>query len=60
MASGGAPASEQEQDILAGYLGWGGLADAFDPGKDNWHTEYEQLKDPADRRRNMPPRGNPP
>ena len=44
MASGGAPASEQEQDILAGYLGWGGLADAFDPGKDSWHTEYEQLK----------------
>ena len=44
MASGGAPASEQEQDILAGYLGWGGLADAFAPGKDNWHTEYEQLK----------------
>ena len=44
MASGGAPASEQEQDILAGYLGWGGLADAFDPGKDNWHTEYKQLK----------------
>ena len=44
MASGGAPASEEEQDILAGYLGWGGLADAFDPGKDNWHTEYEQLK----------------
>ena len=45
MASGGAPATEQEQDILAGYLGWGGLADAFDPSKDNWHTEYEQLKD---------------
>ena len=44
MASGGAPATEQEQDILAGYLGWGGLADAFDPGKDNWHTEYERLK----------------
>ena len=44
MASGGAPATEQEQDILAGYLGWGGLADAFDPGKDNWQTEYEQLK----------------
>ena len=44
MASGGAPASEQEQDILAGYLGWGGLADAFAPGKENWHTEYEQLK----------------
>ena len=40
MASGGAPASEQEQDILAGYLGWGGLADAFDPDKDNWAKEY--------------------
>ena len=40
----GTPATEAEQDILAGYLGWGGLSDAFDPGKDNWHTEYEQLK----------------
>ena len=40
----GTPATEAEQDVLAGYLGWGGLADAFDPGKDNWHTEYEQLK----------------
>ena len=40
----GTPATEAEQDILAGYLGWGGLADAFDAGKDNWHTEYEQLK----------------
>ena len=40
----GTPATEAEQDVLAGYLGWGGLTDAFDPGKDNWHTEYEQLK----------------
>ena len=40
----GTPATKAEQDILAGYLGWGGLSDAFDPGKDNWHTEYEQLK----------------
>lgn len=41
----GTPATEAEQDVLAGYLGWGGLADAFDPNKDNWHSEYEQLKD---------------
>lgn len=41
----GTPATEAEQDILAGYLGWGGLADAFDPNKDSWHSEYEQLKD---------------
>lgn len=34
----------RQEDVLAGYLGWGGLTDAFDPGKDNWHTEYEQLK----------------
>lgn len=30
----GTPATEPEQDVLAGYLGWGGLADAFDPNKD--------------------------
>lgn len=41
----GTRATEAEQDVLAGYLGWGGLADAFDPNKDNWHSEYEQLKD---------------
>ena len=40
----GTPATEAEQDVLAGYLGWGGLADAFDPNKDSWHSEYEQLK----------------
>lgn len=41
----GTPATEAEQDVLAGYLGWGGLADAFDPNKNSWHSEYEQLKD---------------
>ena len=40
----GDAATGQEQDILAGYVGWGGLADAFDPGKDQWHSEYEQLQ----------------
>lgn len=41
----GTPATEAEQDVLAGYLGWGGLADVFDLNKDSWHSEYEQLKD---------------
>lgn len=41
----GTPATEAEQDVLAGYLGWGGLSDAFDPNKDNWHSEYTQLKE---------------
>ena len=34
----------EEQEVLAGYTGWGGLADAFDSDKDNWHSEYEELK----------------
>ena len=41
----GTPATETEQNVLAGYLGWGGLADAFDPNKDSWHSEYTQLKE---------------
>ncbi len=38
-------ATAEKQDILAGYVGWGGLPDAFDSAKDSWHTEYQQLKD---------------
>ena len=30
--------------MLSQYVGWGGLADAFDPGKDNWAKEYAELK----------------
>lgn len=41
----GTPATIAEQDVLAGYLGWGGLSDAFDSNKDNWHSEYTQLKE---------------
>ena len=37
-------ASPGEQEILAQYSGWGGLADAFDNIKDNWHQEYNELK----------------
>ena len=38
-------ATKEEQKILAQYVGWGGLSDAFDNRKDNWHTEYEELKE---------------
>ena len=37
-------ASPGEQEILAQYSGWGGLADAFDNIKDNWYQEYNELK----------------
>jgi len=37
-------ASVEEQEILAQYVGWGGLADAFDETKDNWASEYKELK----------------
>lgn len=37
-------ATPQEQEILARYSGWGGIADAFDESKDNWHREYVELK----------------
>ena len=38
------PATPDEQKILSGYVGWGGLADAFDEHKGNWATEYLELK----------------
>ncbi|WP_423412485.1 DEAD/DEAH box helicase family protein [Faecalibacterium prausnitzii] len=37
-------ASAEEQQVLLQYVGWGGLADAFDPGKDSWAKEYAELK----------------
>ena len=37
-------ATAEEQQVLSQYMGWGGLADAFDPGKDNWAKEYAELK----------------
>ena len=38
-------ATPEEQEILSQYVGWGGLADAFDPDKDSWAKEYTQLKE---------------
>ena len=37
-------ATPEEQEILAKYVGWGGLADAFDSSKANWANEYQELK----------------
>lgn len=37
-------ATPKEQEILAGYVGWGGLSDAFDETKASWSTEYLELK----------------
>ena len=37
-------ATAEEQQVFSQYVGWGGLADAFDPGKDNWAKEYAELK----------------
>ena len=37
-------ATAEEQQVLSQYVGWGGLADTFDPGKDSWAKEYAELK----------------
>lgn len=37
-------ATPEEQEILSRYVGWGGLADAFDETKSAWETEYLELK----------------
>ena len=38
-------ATPEEQETLSCYVGWGGLADAFDPDKESWSKEYAQLKE---------------
>lgn len=37
-------ATPEEQQILAKYIGWGGLANAFDSSKNDWSKEYAELK----------------
>ena len=37
-------ATPEQQEILSRYVGWGGLADAFDPAKPAWAAEYAELK----------------
>ena len=38
-------ATPEEQHLLSQYVGWGGLADAFDPDKPAWSAEYSELKE---------------
>lgn len=38
-------ATPAEQGILAKYVGWGGLADAFDATKENWSAEFQELQE---------------
>lgn len=38
-------AMPEQQEVLSRYVGWGGLADAFDPDKESWSKEYAQLKE---------------
>ena len=39
----GLQASAEQQQVLSRYVGWGGLADAFDENKDNWKDEFAEL-----------------
>ena len=38
-------ATEEEQEVLSQYVGWGGLPDVFDSQKEAWAKEYEELKE---------------
>ena len=38
-------ATPQEQETLSNYVGWGGLAQAFDPDNEKWSREYAELKE---------------
>ena len=39
----GAQATPEQQEVLSRYVGWGGLADAFDENKPNWADEFAEL-----------------
>ena len=45
LEASGSQALPEQQQILSKYVGWGGLADAFDPDKENWSKEYAELKE---------------
>ena len=38
-------ATSEEQEVLAQYVGWGGLPQVFDEKNENWGKEYAELKD---------------
>lgn len=37
-------ATKEEQNILADYVGWGGIADVFDEKKPQWQEERERIQ----------------
>ena len=39
----GAQASSEQQEVLSRYVGWGGLADAFDESRESWKGEFVEL-----------------
>ena len=41
----GLQASAEQQQVLSRYVGWGGLADAFDESKQNWAAEFRELRE---------------
>ncbi len=43
LESDGRDATPEEQEVLSRYVGWGGLADAFDEKKDSWAGEFREL-----------------
>ena len=44
LEADGRQASPEQQQVLSRYVGWGGLADAFDPSKESWSKEYAELQ----------------
>lgn len=45
LEQGGVSASLEQQDVLAHYVGWGGLPQAFDEKNESWSKEYTELKE---------------
>lgn len=48
LRSEGKQASDEEKAILSKYVGWGGLAYAFDSEKPEWAKEYAELNELLD------------
>ncbi len=43
-STGAELATQEEQKVLAKYVGWGGIPQAFDSGNSAWESEYTELK----------------
>ena len=38
-------ATQEEQEVLSKYVGWGGISQAFDSRNTKWFSEYEELRE---------------